>query len=58
MNTAIIELWEEKISILEKLISAHDKTSGEFAGDLLAIMIGRKNQLEECIKDFKKHYSN
>jgi len=48
----LIKFWEEKIYLLEVLIAANDKTT-EHGGDMLAIMIGRKNQIEECIKDLK-----
>lgn len=53
----LIALWEEKIKILSNLIDAHDNKN-EFDRDMLAIMIARKNQLIECIEDFKKEFPN
>jgi len=53
----LIAMWEEKIKILSTLIDAHDNTN-EFNRDMLAIMIARKNQLLECIDDFKKQSPN
>ena len=53
----LIALWEEKIKILSNLIDAHDNKN-EFDRDMLAIMIARKNQLIECIEDFKKQFPN
>lgn len=45
----LIELWEEKIGIIENLITFH-----KCDDVMLGIMIARKNQLIECIEDFKK----
>jgi len=53
----VIKLWGEKISILERLIEANDNAK-EWGADMLAIMIARKNQLQECIDDLKKHFKN
>lgn len=53
MKEQLIKLWEEKIAITETLIEKQDKTK-EWSGDMLAIMIARKNQLQECINDLNK----
>ena len=53
----LIAMWEEKIKILSTLIDAHDNKN-EFDRDMLAIMLARKNQLFECIEDFKKQFPN
>jgi len=53
----LIKIWEYKIMVLSELITAHTNKN-EFSGEMLNIMIARKNQLIECMEDFKKQFPN
>ena len=53
----LLALWEYKVRVLSDLINAHSNKT-EFADEMLAIMIARKNQIIECIEDFKKQFPN
>lgn len=45
----IINNWQEEIEIINQLIGSSNPDN-----DMLCIMIARKNQLGECIKDLEK----
>jgi len=53
----LLALWEYKVRVLSDLINAHSNKT-EFADEMLAIMIARKNQIIECMEDFKKQFPN
>ena len=53
----LIKIWEYKIMVFSELITAHTNKN-EFSGEMLNIMIARKNQLIECMEDFKKQFPN